>query len=271
MKVGQRSSIMNDPWELVQTRQYEAAIREYSRLHETKGGRMWLFNRGITYLLMTDYPAALADFKQMIETEESRLRGDSDYIHSGICCWCMNRTEEALRFWREGLTAPYTDAGGGVAVPALLLYGAERLQDRSLRNEANRHLKRRWQKHLRRQPIRHDRRQITRDDLIHPGLLAWPGAIVPFLLGKVDQTEFWQNAGNAGNDVLQARWQCAAHFYVGLRGLCEGNFSEFQDGMNRCATSGHFELEHVFYLARWEVERGFRGPGVPCGDWQFHQ
>jgi hypothetical protein len=30
---------MTDPWELIQSRQYEAAVEEYSRLYDEKGDR----------------------------------------------------------------------------------------------------------------------------------------------------------------------------------------------------------------------------------------
>ena len=85
----------------------------------------------------------------------------------------------------------------------------------------------------------------------------WPGAIVPFLLGEVETADLTGAAGRAGNDILQQRWECQAHFYVALRATCEGDPATFRARMAKSAASRRGELEHEWYLARWEVERAF--------------
>jgi hypothetical protein len=227
---------MTSPWDLIKSKRYEAAVTEYTRLYQEQGSHVHLHNRGLAHLLMGNYAAALVDFQHAIHDDTS------NYIFAGVSAWCLSRHDEAVSFWRAGLSAPYADAAGGVEIPALLLYGGCRLGNPALQNEAIQLLK----------EMREQDRPI---DFVHPGLAAWPGAIVPFLLGDFDQTQLQGAVDDARNDILKQRWQCAADFYVGLHAAHEGDESTFQDSMRRCAASQHGELEHGFYLARWEVDR----------------
>ena len=76
----------------------------------------------------------------------------------------------------------------------------------------------------------------------------------------IDQTQLQQCVDHAGNDTLKERWQCAADFYVGLGALRKGDVPTFLVSMRRCAASKRGELEHEYYLARWELDRGFPQP-----------
>ena len=249
---------MADAWQLVKSKKYDAAVREYSRLHQVNpSSKPPLFNRGITHLLMGQPASALEDFQKIIKGTEARLRSSAEYIHAGISCWYLDRPDDAVQFWQDGIPAPYTDAAGGVELPAILLYASERLQNESLRHGAIKQLKGHWRKYLRRRHRRRDRPRPSHDDLVHPGLVAWPGAIVPFLLGEIDESALLEAVRRQSSEILCTRWQCAADFYIGFRGLCRGDWSSFQDGMRRSAASGYGELEHEYYLARWEVQRGF--------------
>lgn len=55
----------------------------------------------------------------------------------------MGNSVEAITIWKEGLNTPYTDAAGGVEVPATLLFAAVSVQDKDLEKEAIRLLKKR--------------------------------------------------------------------------------------------------------------------------------
>jgi len=180
---------MTDPWTLIETGQYEAAISEYSRLYEEKGRKFYLNNRGRAYLLVGNYNAALRDFRHSIETDDPRYRSTGDYVYAGISLWYLNRPDEAIPIWRAGLSAPYTDAAGGVEIPALLLYAGCRLRDFALQTEAVQLLKKHWRNFLRQQKRRAQQSRPSHEDFVHPGLVAWPGAIVPFLLYEIDRTE----------------------------------------------------------------------------------
>lgn len=248
---------MEDPWSLVRSKQYDKAIAEYSRLYEEDGEAHHLRNRGMVYLLMKDYSTALEDFKQVITATDSKYLGDGDYISVGICFWCLSQPSQTVEVWRQSLNAPYTDAAGGVRPPALLLYASERLKDRRLEKEALTILRKHWRKHQQWMKRKHSQDRYTHQDFVHPGLLVWPGAIVPFLLGETGVEDLEQAVNTSRSEVLQERWQCQADFYIALRALCEGKRSEFEAAMTRCASSRRGELEQEYSLALWELDQGF--------------
>ena len=84
--------------------------------------------------------------------------------------------------------------------------------------------------------------------------------IVPFLLGRIHTGELDQEAQRPASDILRARFQCQADFYVALRSLREGHTGAFRERMKRCAESSNGALEHEFFLARWEVHHDFPEP-----------
>lgn len=251
---------MTSAWDLIKTKQYEAAVREYGRLYREQGSEGHLHNRGLAYLLMGDYVAASGDFQHSIQTGDPRRRGTHEHIFAGVSSWYLDRPDEAVSIWRAGLSAPYADAAGGVQIPALLLYAGCRLRSPALEQEALQLLKKHWRDHLRRQKRRQERSARTHADFVHPGLVAWPGAIVPFLLGEVDRTQLQAAVDHAGSEVLKQRCQCAADFYVGLHAARGCDLATFHDRMRLCTASDEGVLEHEFHLARWEVDRGFPQP-----------
>lgn len=252
---------MADPWNLMETKQYEAAVREYTRLYRKEKSDLWLNNRGLAYLLMGDHAASLADYQHGIQANPSESRSTHPFIYAGICLWYLNRPDEAIPTWRAGLTAPYADAAGGVELPALLLYGGIRLEMSALMKEATRLLKKHWSKYLRRQKQRQERsRPTSHAAFVHPGLVAWPGAIVPLLLGELDVGRFREAADGTTSDILRQRQRCAADFYVGVHAALQSDVPTFEQSMRRCASSERGLLEHEYFLARWEVERGFPRP-----------
>jgi lipoprotein NlpI len=128
-----------------------------------------------------------------------------------------------------------------VEIPALLLYAALRTQDLALQREA---------------------RQLLRKHARRKQLVNWPGAIVPYLLGKIS-TEELQAAAHwpSAPAVLLERHHCQVSFYVGVRGLLDLDESAFRAAMRECAASWYGFLEQEYYLATWEVENDF--PDIP--------
>jgi lipoprotein NlpI len=224
-----------EAWQLRRNGQYEKAIELCTQLYNEDPTPFNLFDRGMTYLEMADYASALEDFKRVVDIQEPTLMADVYYIFQGVCYWYLNQPSQAVEVWKQGITAPYTDAAGGVTPPALLLYAAQRLHDAELNKEALRLLR----KHARRK------------------LREWPGAIVPFLLGKIGVEELETKVKLAVKEILIARWQCQADFYIALRALREGDWAAFQSRMTRCAENPYGYHEHEHYLALWEAERGF--------------
>jgi hypothetical protein len=192
-----------DPWTLVKAKRYADAADEYSRCYAEGGGTFALRGQAKA-LLLADRPAeALPHYRKVIETTEARLRGDGDFIDVGICHWYLRQPKEAVASWRESLTAPYTDAAGGVVPPAVLLYAAARLGESELESEAVRLLRGHLKKHQRR--VRRGQAKTARqahEDFVHPGLYSWPGALVPFLLGEIGTEELDQAAARSDSDSI---------------------------------------------------------------------
>ncbi len=224
------------PWQLVKDRQYQQAIDLYSKLYSEDKRPSHVYGRGKTYLDRGNYIKALEDFILMTSIQDPNRVADAEYIYQGICYWYLDRPAQAVQAWRQSLTAPYTDAAGGVGAAALLLYRAERLKDTALRKEALNVLG------------NHARRNVRE----------WPGPIAPFLLRRIDVTELEQRASAVPN--FAGCRQCQADFYIALQAFREGDRPLFATRMNRCAKNQYGRLECEHYLARWEVQRQFPDP-----------
>ncbi len=246
------------PWTLVTAKRYDEAADEYARSYADGGGIFALRGQAKALLLAGRPAEALSCFRDVIEKTEAKLRSDGDFIDVGTCHWYLRQPQQAIAVWRESLAAPYTDAAGGVVPPALLLYAAVRLADTVLEAEAVRLLRGHLKKHQRRVGRGQAKTaHQAHENFVHPGLYAWPGALVPFLLGEIGNDEVEHAAANARSDVLRARWKCQAHFVAGVRALREADWTVFRDRMESSALCPHGALEHEFCLANWEVASGF--------------
>src|SRR3974377_1010957 len=97
---------------------------------------------------------------------------------------------------------------GGFCLAFFPLYGAWRLHDDGLRNEALKLLTKHWRNHLRRMKRREARGgTLTHHDFVHEGLFGWPGALVPFFLGEIDAAGLQMQVEKAagGNATLKTR------------------------------------------------------------------
>lgn len=255
------------PWTLMEAERYAEAAEEYARLFAEGGGSFELRGCALALLLAGRPAEALSHYRKVIETTEPKQRSASDFVEAGICHWYLTQPAEAVISWREGLTAPYRDAAGGVVLPALLLYAATRLVDPVLESEAERLLRGHLQKHRAR--IRRGQAKTSEqahEDFVHPGLYAWPGALVPFLLGEIGAEALDRAAAGARSDIMRSRHQCQADFVAAVRARREENQAAFRDRMKRCAASPYGVLEHEFLLARWEVANGFQTTPFTTGE-----
>jgi tetratricopeptide (TPR) repeat protein len=240
--------------------QFEKAIESYTQLITDDDSPVLRYSRGSIYLLTGNSVAALTDFEHATVLAGSKYRIDSHYIMRGICYWNLDRPSRAIHLWHQSLTANYTDAAGGVVAPALLLYAAERLADESLRREACHLLKQHWYNHQRRLQRQISRNsKLTHEEFVHPGLLSWPGAMVPFLLEEISMEELYAAAAKSYGGKTD-RGLAQADFYFAVRALREGNQPSFKEGMTRCAQRQDGFLEDEYFLAKWEVEHNFRVP-----------
>lgn len=175
-----------------------------------------------------DYAAALERFQLKTARTNPRLLGDTQFMNQAFCYWSLGYPEEAVAVLRQAMITPYQAPLAGSEPRGLLLYAGERLHAAGIRREAVALLR----KHARR---------------AHPTLL------VKYLLEMVDEKEFMDNMVSMRRD----RGQCMADFFIGLRGLREGNRDVFKERMIRCAENAAASGQAEYHLAKWEVGNGF--------------
>jgi len=210
---------------------YRAATANLARWPHT-GAHAW--NRGTCLLALGRPEEALADFRLA-----ARLQPDSDAAPAriGVALWGRGRRAEAVAAWRAATGTAYTDAAGGVEIPALLTFAAVRLADAALEGAARALLRRHWRPRLARQ---------------------WPGAIAALLLGKLDEASFLHGQTFL-HPILEARRACRAQFWVAVQRERAGDRSGYRHYL-RLALEGEEDparramlLEHEYWLAKSEL------------------
>jgi tetratricopeptide (TPR) repeat protein len=227
------SSASNEAWELHRQGKFRQAIAAYTALYEDSSDIFYLRGRGDAKLELGEYASALDDFLRAEAECEPRYRDALLYIARGVCWWWLGQPAQAVEAWTLALDAPYQDAAGGVIPPALLLYAAERLDAGELRREAVRLLR------------KHARRRLG----------DWPGAIVPFLLGKIEAAQL-EHAASVSTALIP-RHRCQADFYIGLGALRTGDRAGFSQRMQRAVSWDGMPRKDEHYLAKWEVAHAF--------------
>jgi tetratricopeptide (TPR) repeat protein len=193
------------------------------------------FNRAICFLGLHQLQDALGDFQKAYH-----LAPDNDgySIFMGITLWWLNRFNEAIVIWKKALSAKFTDAAGGVEIPALLLFAAIRLSDHVLEKEATILLRKHWKPKLN---------------------MIWPGPIAGYLLGKLPEKAFLVTQTFA-DPILESQRRCKAHFWVAINAFRTQNLKKYFKHLRsviKDPPKGHFlavVLEQEYWLARAELE-----------------
>jgi hypothetical protein len=222
-------------WAQHASRDFRAAIVAYTALCETFPSAqtltICLYGRGKAHLELDAYDAALADFVQAEALTDPRYTSCGAPIAQGICHWWLGQPWLAVEAWTRAGSASFQDLAGGVIPPALLLYAAERLDAPDLRKLAIALLR------------KHARRKLG----------AFPGQIVPMLLGRVDPADVEQAASR--HDGMKRRSMCQADFYIGLHALRTGDEQRRAFHMRRSCSWDALPREDEHFLAKWEVAR----------------
>lgn len=227
--------LQSQAWEFLRAKRYSEAIELYSQCYEESSKPNFLYQRGMVHLEAGDYAPALEDMKGVIAFTDPKYLADGYFIYKGICHWYLGQYSEVLPTWKMGLNTPYTDASGGVVLAALMLYGAERLDDQAHRKLALRLLR------------KHGKRQLN----------YWPGVIVPFLLDQIDEATLLSAASQTTSEIVHSRHQCQADFHIALHHLLEKNWPQFEASLQKCAASPYGYHEAEYFLARWELSQNF--------------
>jgi hypothetical protein len=229
------------PWELIIQGEYQKAIERLTDLLSEDPQPPDFRNRGLVYLILNDYQSALSDFSSAISMTPEKFLSDYDYICQGMCYWFMNDPQKAIGIWELSLSAPYTDSAGGIEAIALFLYAGICINNEKTINKGRKLLSRYWkdyQKH-------------------NTAMLYWPAHIAPFLLGEMGIEDFLNAYQSAKSEILQNRWKCQIYFYLGIKGLIDGDIQNYQASLRKCLDYDQTKVDYQYYLARWTVNNNF--------------
>lgn len=231
-------------WDLVKSGQYTDAVAAFSEeIRARPSDAPSYSNRGMAYLHLGDYEAALTDFRSADALHSAALNSVSAGEMCGVALWMAGRETEAAATWSAGVDASlsgavrYGDAAGGVTVGNLLFFAGVRLPDPNAVALATRFLKKRLR---------------TRQSA------AWPGPASRCLLGLILESEML--AAVSTTPILRERQMCQARFTIGVRALAAGDRDTYTDAMHQAYDLGSVSrLEADYYLALHEQRSGEPG------------
>jgi lipoprotein NlpI len=223
-------------WAHVKSGNYAEAVNAFSEEIRIAPSTGVFNNRGMAYLHLGDYDAALADFRSADAFSSAALHTVCDGDMSGVALWMARREGEAVTTWRAGVeaslagTVRYGDAAGGVTIGHLLLFAGVRLNDKNGVASAT---------HLLRKRVR------TKQSA------AWPGPASRYLLGTVSESDMLSAVSQV--PVLRERQLCQARFYVGVRAFSSGDKLAYFEAMHEACDFGRVaKLGAEYYLALHE-------------------
>ena len=215
-------------WNLMEMGQFELAYEKITKhiVDDPKRILRYIYNRGLCLLNLEKPEQALLDFQKLIELRQT---SDSGYIGAGVALWWMDQKTQAVQIWQNAIDSRYTDAAGGVTVPALLFFAASRLKELNLEKDSIRLLR-------------------TRSKTKRAS--AWPGPVAKFLLGDITEEELLQKVYQF--PTLQARMLTKANFWIGVDHYRDGNIESYRYHLNQTRAGHILEPEH--YLAKVELQ-----------------
>jgi len=224
-------------WELVENGSYVDAIGVFTEQLQTRPSTLDFNNRGMAYLHLGNYDAALADFRSAEAVSSATLQTVCDGSMCGVASWMAAREQEALDTWLAGVDASlaglvrYGDAAGGVTVGNLLFFAGVRMSDKNAVAAATRLLRKRLR---------------TKQSI------AWPGPTSRHLLGQASETEMLAAVSDVA--FLRERQLCQARFYAGVRALTPREPAAYLEAMREAYEFGRVtKLEPEYYLAAHEA------------------
>lgn len=224
---------------------YSEAVAAFSTGIQKSPSQFLLNNRGMAYLNLGDFDAALADFQQAdaIHCAESKTETDRDKC--GVALWMAGRYQEAVETWTLGVKSSiagkvkYTDRAGGVTVGNLLFFAGVRTGNKDATALATRLLHKR---------------------LKGKTSLPWPGPVSQFLLGEIAKDAMVAAVSSVAK--LREREMCQAKFYTGVLALSTGQNTAYLESMHEAVTFGSVsKLEAEYYLALHEEKMSATGRG----------
>jgi len=180
--------------------------------------------RGLALLELKRWPEAARTFEEAPDASQSGTMLEL----AGAARWLSGERETAVELWLAALEAEYETPAGRLKPPALLVYAGTRLGDDRYVLRGTRLMKKNWKPKIQR---------------------IWPGPVVGFLLGNVDEQSFLEE-GYSDPD-LEARRLTSAHFWAALKEPQKAR-DHYQAAIAN-EGAGVLEVEH--HLAHGELAR----------------
>jgi tetratricopeptide (TPR) repeat protein len=221
-------------WELLQAEKEKTALKLLKEAAKMDPTLPTLSGAGTAFLWAGAYHDAKALFDEMVNSSPEVEAG---YEWSGVASWLLADPTEAVRVWKNGLSARYRDAAGGVDIPLLLYFASVRRPD--VANVAE---------------IKH----LLAERLKSSWARNWPAPLGKFVLGKITEAKLRQEALDPDDDFAQREQTARVSFYVGVVALERGDKNAYEEGLRTCKDVPDNEDVCEFHLARWETERNKR-------------
>jgi hypothetical protein len=223
-------------WEQLKSGLYSEAVTGFSEELRNSPSTPTFNNRGMAYLHLGDYDAAMADFRSADALSSAALHTVCDGDMCGVALWMAGREGEAVATWLAGVeaalagTVRYGDAAGGVTIGNLLLFAGVRLDDKYAIASATRLLRKRFR---------------TKQSA------AWPGPVSRYLLDLVSESDMLAAVSHV--PILRERQLCQARFYVGVHAFSVGDRAAYFQTMREAYEIGRVaKLGAEYYLALHE-------------------
>jgi tetratricopeptide (TPR) repeat protein len=222
-------------WQMLRQGNAVQALTLFREAYTREPDARNIIQLGTAYLWVEDYVAALDHFQHAIKTYRSP--SDVFFGMAGAASWCSDEIEGAIRYWRQGLGAPYALGGSVVRLP-LLFFVASILRPRMF-------------------PIEEAAEMMQLRVVNDLRIKNWPGPLAKFVLGLLDETALNEISRQSNTrDVLPYRcWQ--VDFYKAVLDLGRGtlNRSMFKQSMLQMVNTSQSQWsdqKHFAYLVRCE-------------------
>lgn len=216
-------------WDFIKQKDFYGACKRADEEYAETKSEPSLRNKAIALLNLKKYDDVLDIADELIRITDGR--SDSDYMLAGITNCLLDNYTEALEILKKGLNTKYTDAAGGVDVPALLYYVAVRLNNKKIEKEAITLLKKRCKSRV---------------------SLNYPGFIAGYILGRISEDELLNSY--ASFETLKTRILCKAYFYIAVNNLKNGDEEMFYENLKKCVEKESY-LEKEYFIAVGELDK----------------
>ena len=217
-------------WDLIKDGRFQEAADMAEKQSAETGSLLPLRNKVIAQLNDDQLDSAIEVSRRIIKLNGGKT--DSDYIFLGLAYWLRRERESAVRAWREGSNTDYTDAAGGVEIPMLIMFGASRLRDAALHEEAI---------------------GIVKKVLGKRTDGPWPVPIARYCIGAMSEEMVRQKIPPASK--IGPKLSCQANFYFAMNACLRGDHVRSNELLGEAGVlvEPMVLLRPEYYLAKYEL------------------